>query len=425
MKLQVIGCSHHSASVEIRERLAFSPDQARRALQSLRERYPNTEAVLLSTCNRVELYVANENGEQCPSHHEVVQFLAEFHGLNTEEVFNDLFEHTGEDFVRHLFTVAASLDSMVVGEAQIIGQVKQAYELAQTENSVGPLTNSAFQSALRVAKRVASETAIQQKRISIPSVAVADFARQFFERFDDKHILVIGAGEMGEETIRYLLDEGAKHITVVNRSLERAEMLAEKMGGKVAVWDQLTDLLVAADLVVSTTGATQPIVTVSDFRKIDQRRYQRPLFILDLAVPRDFDPAIGEFNGVYLCSVDDLQKTCDRNRRDREKEWPKAERIIEEETERFMTDLHHRATGPTIKRLKARADEVKQEELQRLFNKMGVAFDEKSRNEVERSFDRLINKLLHPPLESLRSEASKEQPQNLLDALKRLFRLSD
>jgi glutamyl-tRNA reductase len=425
MKLQVVGCSHHTASVEVREKLAFSPDQARSALHALRQQYPETEAVLLSTCNRVELYLASERATACPSHHEVVNFLAEFHGLRSQEIFSDLFERTGEDFVRHLFTVAASLDSMVIGEAQILSQVKQAYDLATNENSVGAITNSAFQAALRVAKRVATDTAIQQKRVSIPSVAVADFASQVFERFDDKKVLVIGAGEMGEETVRYLIDEGARDITLVNRSRERAEALAEKLGGRVSTWDKLFEHLAEADLVVSTTGAVEPIVTAAEYRAIDEARAQRPLFILDLAVPRDFDPAISDFNGVYLYSVDDLGKHCERNRREREKEWPKAQRIIEEETARFMTDLHHRSTGPTIKRLKARADEVKLEELQRLFNKLGGAIDPRVQSEIEKAFERLVNKLLHPPLESLRDEAAQGAPHGLLDALKRLFRLSD
>jgi len=425
MKLQLVGCSHHTASVELREKLAFSPDQARQALQSLRLRYPETEAVLLSTCNRVELYIASEVATACPSHHDVVHFLAEFHGLTADEIFNDLFERTGEDFVRHLFTVAASLDSMVIGEAQILSQVKQAYELATTEESVGPLTNSAFQAALRVAKRVATETAIQQKRVSIPSVAVADFARQVFERFDDKHVLVIGAGEMGEETLRYLIDEGARDITIINRSRERAEALADRIGGRVAVWDKLAELLQQADLVISTTGAKEPIMTAKQFATIEAARAQKPLFILDLAVPRDFEAPIGDFLGVYLYTVDDLGKHCERNKKEREREWPKAERIIEEETARFMTELHHRSTGPTIKRLKARADELKNEELARLLNKLGDSADARMRAELEKSFDRLVNKLLHPPLESLRDEASEGTPHGLLDALKRLFRLSE
>lgn len=424
MKLQMVGCSHHTAPVEVRERLAFNKDQAVDALSRLRQKYPEAEAVLLSTCNRVELYVASETAESCPSHHDVVAFLAGFHGLDPVEVFNDLFERTGEDFVRHLFTVAASLDSMVVGEAQILSQVKQAYELATAASSVGPLTNAAFQAALRVAKRVATETAIQQKRVSIPSIAVADYARDFFERFDDKKVLVIGAGEMGEETLRYLIDEGVRDISIVSRNRKRAEELAAKLAGKPAAWAKLHDLLIEADLVVSATGASEPIVTAAMFAEIEKARYQRPLLILDLAIPRDFEPAIGDFTGVYLCTIDDLSQVCQRNRREREKEWPRAERIIAEETDRFMADLHHRATAPTIKRLKARADEVKAEELARLLKKL-ASLDPKSQGEIRQAFDRLVNKLLHPPLESLRDEATKGAPHGLLEALKRLFQLKD
>src|SRR3954462_10449088 len=277
MKLQMVGCSHHTAPVEVREKLAFSREQATEALARFRSRYPQAEAVLLSTCNRVELYFASEAADMCPTHHDAVSFLAEFHGVQVEELFNKLFEHTGEDFVRHLFTVAASLDSMVVGEPQILGQVKQAYELATTTSSTGPLTNAAFQAALRVAKRVASETAIQQKRVSIPSVAVAEFAKSVFERFDDKHVLVIGAGEMGEEALRYLIDEGAKRISIVNRSQARAEALAAQLAGEPRRWEDLRELLVESDLVVSATGATEPIVRAAEFRPIVAERYQRPL----------------------------------------------------------------------------------------------------------------------------------------------------
>jgi glutamyl-tRNA reductase len=424
MKLQMVGCSHHTASVEVREKLAFSREQAVEALARFRHRYPQAEAVLLSTCNRVELYFASEAAEACPTHHDAVSFLAEFHGVEAEEIFNKLFERTGEDFVRHLFTVAASLDSMVVGEAQILGQVKQAYELATTASATGPLTNAAFQGALRVAKRVATETAIQQKRVSIPSVAVAEFAKSVFERFDDKLVLVIGAGEMGEEALRYLIDEGAQHISIVNRSRTRAEDLAARLAGQPREWDERHQLLVDADLVVSATGAAEPIVTATDFRRIVAERYQRPLLILDLAIPRDFEEQVGELTGVYLYSIDDLKVACEKNRREREEEWPRAERIIEEETRRFMADLHHRATAPTIKRLKSRAEEVKAEELARLLNKLGP-IDSKVQAEIRATLDRLVNKLLHPPLESLRDEAQQGTPHGLLEALKRLFRLND
>lgn len=424
MKLQMVGCSHHTAKVELRERLAFSPDQAAAALAQLRTRYPDTEAVLLSTCNRIEIYVASETADCCPSHHDVVAFLAQFHGIDAEEIFSELFERTGEDFVRHLFTVAASLDSMVVGEGQIFGQVKQAYELATTVRTTGPLTNSVFQAALKVAKRVATETAINQKRISIPSVAVADYASQIFERFDDKRILVVGAGEMGEETLRYLLDAGVREISIVNRRPQRAIDLAARLAGQVEPWERLLPLLAEADLVVSATSSKEPIVTAAAFKEVYKQRFQRDLLILDLAIPRDFEASIGEYNNVYLCTIDDLAVVCERNRRERQKEWPKAERIIEEETERFMADLHHRATAPTIRRLKARADEVKADELARLLGKLGP-LDAKNQDEIRNAFDRLVNKLLHPPLESLRDEAKAGAPHGLLEALKRLFQLKD
>jgi len=424
MKFQLVGCSHHTAPIEVRERLAFTGDQTQAALADLRQRFPAAESVLVSTCNRVEVYTAAEDPALCPTHHQLVDFLASFHRLDAVEIFDALFERTGEDAVRHLFMVASSLDSMVVGEAQILSQVKQAYELARATRNAGPLTNAAFQAALRVAKRVANETSINQRRVSIPSVAVADFAKAIFEHFGDKRVLVIGAGEMGEETVRYLIDEGVREITVVNRHPGRAQALAARIGATARPWDHLHAALVEADLVISTTGAAEPILTSGAFQAIHQAREQRPLFLLDLAVPRDIEPAVGDFLGVYLYSIDDLKQTCEANRQEREKEWPKAERIVDEETVRFMAELHHRATGPTIQRLKAQADEIKAEELRRLLNKLSD-LDERSRNELERSFDRLVNKLLHPPLESLRDEAERGPPHGLLEALKRLFQLKD
>ncbi|MCH2128263.1 MAG: glutamyl-tRNA reductase [Pirellulaceae bacterium] len=424
MKLQIVGCSHHTAPLEIRERLAFGPSQVPLALTRWRDRFPDAEAVLLSTCNRVELFVANENLDGGPTHHEVVDFLADFHGLNAVEIFDWLFERSGEDAVRHLFSVASSLDSMVVGEPQILAQVKQAYSLAIHGRSDGPLTHAAFQAAIRVAKRVATETAIQRRRVSIPSVAILDFATQIYERFDNKRVLVIGAGEMAEETLRYLADAGAQDFTVVNRSMDRGQQLADQFGGKAASFDERLQYLVHADLVVSATGHGKPVVLLSEFESVQQQRNQKPLFILDLAVPRDIDPAIGDCLGVYLYAIDDLQQACQRNRLAREKEWPVAEGILDQETARFMSDLHHRATGPTIKRLKARADEIKDEELKRLFNKLQQG-DADSQAEISRSFERLINKLLHPPLESLRDASEEGTPHGLLDALRKLFQLKD
>ncbi|HZZ26668.1 MAG TPA: glutamyl-tRNA reductase [Pirellulales bacterium] len=424
MKLQMVGCSHHNASLVVRERLAFNSDQVAVALQQWRNSYPAAEAVLLSTCNRVELYTAADDPASAPSDEQIKRFLAEFHGLPPQQVSDDLFEQSGEGAVQHLFTVAASLDSMVLGESQILAQVKQAYQLAAQQESVGPITHDVFQRALRVAKRVATETSINDKRLSIASVAVGGFARNMFEGFEDKHVLVIGAGETAEEVLIYLRDGHAKHITVINRHASAAAKLAEKYAGQAAPWEQLSAELVSADLIVSATGATQPIVTLEQFRGIESQRFQRPLLILDLAVPRDFEPAIGDCLGVYLYSLDDLQEVCRQNRAARDQELPRALRIVEEETALFMQELYHRATGPIIRQLRQGWHEVRDEELRRLFHKL-PELDERSRQEISQTFERYVNKLLHPPLESLRDESRAGSPHGLLDALKRLFRLEE
>jgi len=423
MNIQVVGCSHHDTSIEIRERLAFRAEQVLGALDHWRRAFRNVEAVLLSTCNRVEVYAACETADM-PSVEQVADFLGRFHKLDVGELLPYLYIHTGEVAVRHLFNVASSLDSMVLGESQILSQVKQAYQAATDRETTGPLLHSAFQAALCAARRVASETSIHQRRLSIPSVAVADFAQQIFERFDDKETLVIGAGEMAEETLRYLRDEGAQRITVVNRHIERAVALAEAWQGRARPWEELADAVAEADLVISTTGSGEPVVTSEQFRQIETARRQRPLFILDLAVPRDFDSAIGRRPDVYLYSIDDLQSACQRNRAERDKEVPAAKRILEQETTRFMAAICHRATGPVIEQLKQGWQKPKEEELERLLSRL-PNLDSRGQEEIRQSFDRLLNKLLHPPLESLRDESRHGIPHGLLDALARLFQLRD
>jgi glutamyl-tRNA reductase len=237
-------------------------------------------------------------------------------------------------------------------------------------------------------------------------------------------VLVIGAGEMADETLRYLREAGARQLTIVNRNYERARDLAQQWEGRVAPWETLLNELVRADLVVSTTGAAQPVVTLANYRQIEAQRYQRPLFVLDLAVPRDFEPGIGECLQVFLYSLDDLQAACQRNRQERDAEMPRALTIVEDETARFMAELHHRSTGPVIQQLKQGWQAPKADELRRLFNKL-PQLDDRARAEVEQSFDRLLNKLLHPPLETLRDEARHGIPHALLDAFKRLFQLMD
>ncbi|MGI9458164.1 MAG: glutamyl-tRNA reductase [Aeoliella sp.] len=425
MNLRMVGCSHHGSNVAIRERLAFTPDEAASALSAWRDLHPGVEAVLLSTCNRVEFYSAVADDKPEPKREALAEHLAGWHSIPVDEISDQLVTLDGDAVVAHLFRVAASLDSMVVGEPQILAQVKEAYELACRLDCAGPQTHGCFQAALRVARRVASETSLHRHRVSIPSVAIADFASRVFERFDDKRVLVIGAGEMAEETLRYLRDGGARHFTILNRDPARAQELAETWQATAAAWGELHRELVRADLVISTTAAGHSIVTLDYYREhIASERQQRPLFILDLAMPRDFEPAIGDELGAYLYSIDDLSAACEQNRRSRERELPMAEIIIAEETEQFLADAQLRTSSPLIAQLREEWDLIKQAELARLMHKLDD-LDEESCDEVTRFADRLVNKLLHPPMQSLRDEAASGKPSGLLEALRRLFQLKE
>jgi glutamyl-tRNA reductase len=425
VRLAMVGCSHRLSSLAVRERLAFSPEQTRDALAAWRVTHPDREAVLLSTCHRVELYAASTDpaaGVDPPS---LAHYLASFHNVPVEEIGGDLLALEGEDVVRHLFRVAASLDSMVLGEAQILSQVKHACEMANEIGSIGPVTQGAFQAAIRARRRIASETSLYRHRVSIPSVAIADFASRIFEQFDDKRVLVIGAGKMAQETLQYLTDAGARQIVVLNRNFERAQSLANHWHGQPAPWAGLNDQLVAADIVVSTTGADRPVVMLHDYRAhVARRRHQRPLFVLDLAMPRDFEPEIGDELGVYLYGIDDLTEACARNRQARADALPSAEIIIEDEVRSFVAETRHRASVPVIARFRRSLESVQTAELDRLYGRL-PELDDRSRQEIRQFADRLLAKMLHPPLESLRDESRNGSPHGLVEALQRLFQLKE
>ncbi len=422
MNVQVVYCTHHTASLAVRERLAFSSEeQLHRAYTRLQADFPESELVLLSTCNRVEVYTAGEQQECAPSREQLARFFSEFHQVPLGDFHGDLLEQTGPEAVRHLFQVASSVDSMVLGEPQIVNQVKEAYRIAYQNTACGPLTNALFQRAIEVSKRIRSETRLSEGRVSVASVAVGEFGKSIFDRFDDKTVLVIGAGEMAEETLRYLKNEGVHEIVVVNRSPGRAEKLAAEWGGTAEPFEDLNRWLAAADVIVSTTGAERPIVDVARFSEVRQAGGEKPIFILDLGAPRDFEPAVADVDdNVFLYDIDDLETTCEQNRKTRAKEIVRAERIINEETARFMHEVYHRATGPIIKRLREQWHDVSRQEIERLFHKL-EHLDEKDRRQIERAVERVVNKLLHPPLETLRDEAREGPPHGLLDALKRLF----
>jgi len=435
MKLHMIGCSHHHTPLQLRQQLAFSHEQILRALSTLKSQCPGVEAVLLSTCNRVELYAAGVDESSVPNVGFLRQFLLDFHHQSSTDYEQHLKNFSDAQAIEHLFTVASSLDSLVVGESQILSQVKQAYEVSNAAELAGPIVHAAFQHASHVAKRVTNETEIHSKRVSVPSVAISEIATEFFERLDDKQIVIIGTGEMGEEAVRYLHAAGAKRVTLVNRSTDRARQVADAFNhefhGSLMVatedWDRLGACIMQADLVISTTAASEPIMSLEAYQTLhDLRKKRSTQLILDLAVPRDFDDRIGQLPQVYLYSVDDLQKVCDRNLDFRRQQWPIAKRIISEETIRFIGDIQHRQTGPTIQALREQAQQIKQAEFGRLCNRLSNhSVSPESLDEISQTLDRLVNKMLHSPLQSLREESTTDEHATLLSALKRLFKIKD
>ncbi|GIX03974.1 MAG: glutamyl-tRNA reductase [Planctomycetaceae bacterium] len=423
MNLLVVYCTHHTAPLAIRERLAFaSAESCAQAYGLLKTLAPSLESVILSTCNRVELYFASTEPAFDWNFSRTVQFLSEFHQLPPDDFVGELREAHGPAAVRHLFEVTASLDSMVVGEPQIVNQVKEAYRVAEQHAVCGPLTHALFQNAIRVSARVRRETKLAEGRVSIASVAVGDFACSIFDRFHDKLVLIIGAGEMAEETLRYLQQVGAKTVVVVNRSAERGQRLAQTWGGTFAPWEELDLWLGQADVIVSTTGADHPWIDRERFAQARSHGSSRPVFILDLGAPRDFSPEVGNLENVFLYDIDHLQRTCEQHRQARAREVEKARAIIEEETSRFLHEFALRSQGEVISRLRLTWHEVSQQELERLFRKM-THWSDHDREAVVRTVERIVNKLLHPPLEALRDPQPCEDRHGLIHALRRLFRL--
>jgi len=431
MMLLAVGCNFRNTAVSLRERLAFTEEQLPRALDEMESRY-GCEAVILSTCNRVELYLARLSAPAPLSADIVAEFLAEFHRLQAMDLRPHLYEHLGVDAVRHLFRVAASLDSLIVGEGQIAGQVKKAYEVAQKHGSVGPLLHGLFRHARQVAKRVRSDTGISRGHVSVSSAAV-DYVRQVFSHFGDKLILVIGAGKMGELTLRHLKSLKPRRILVTNRSYDKAEAVARGCNGTAVPWEQLDDSLAAADIVLSTTGAPDVIVTKDRWRRILARRDGGPVVILDIAVPRDFDPEIHDGEETCLFNIDDLQRIKEHTLADRLRHVGPAEAIVEQEQARFLKEWTRRSNGPVIAQLiqasDAKREAVARQLLDRVNHRLNGCLPDEVRKavaaEIEGGLRLYQNQLLHGPISALSEGVQDGGRHTLLEALRKLFRLED
>lgn len=425
MKLLAVGCNHRSAPVAVRERLAFSREAAERALRELSQELPAWEAALISTCNRVELYVATatlDTNDELPWN--PVAWLCSRRGLDVAEVGQHFYEFHDLEAVHHLFHVASGLDSMVLGETQILGQVKEAYEIARAAGSTGTILNILFQQAVAAAGQVHASTALTRGRVSVSSVAV-EFACQVFEadQFRDKTVLLIGAGKMGELTLRHLIQLGPGRLLVTNRSPDRAAAVAARWNAQPVPYDQLDDWLAEADLIISTTASDEPIVDRPRFRKAMERRGWRPVVILDIAVPRDFTEDVGELENVYLYNIDDLEQQRDKNLAAREREVGRACAILDQLAAETWGRLeYHHRMAPLVVKLRRQFDEILDEELRRLFKKL-PDLTEEERGRIAHAFKRFENRVLHLPSSALREEGQNGAGHWLLEALERLFRL--
>jgi glutamyl-tRNA reductase len=425
--LVAVGCSFRNTPLDVRERLAFDAPKLARALDELSARY-GCEAVILSTCNRVELYLARPGAATAPDAGVLAEFLGEMHALPADAVRPHLYEHRNADAVRHLLRVAASLDSLVIGEGQIARQVREAYEAARARESVlGPLLNHLFQHAARVAKRVRTETGIARGKVSVSSAAV-DYVREVFSHFDDKTILVIGAGKMGELTLKHLRELRPKRILVTNRSPEKAEAVAQGCGGGAVPWDDLERALVRADIVLSTTGSPEPVVTRDRWELVMAQRKKGSVVILDIAVPRDFDPRIHDGDRTWLFNIDDLKRIRDAALQERLKHVAPAEAIVAAETDRFVKDWARRRIGPVIERLTQGCDTKRQAIVQNVFDKLNGKLTDAERKYLEKAFQRLQNQILDGPISALTEEMLHEEAprsHTLLEALRKLFGLHE
>ena len=419
MHLFLLGVSHKTAPVDLRERLDFSSRDVGAAVEALATRSSAIESVVLSTCNRSEVYVASAQPDR--AHDEIVQFLTEYHQLPPEAFTPHLFARGDAEAARHLFRVAAGLDSLVVGEPQILGQVKDAFQAASERRCTGPILSKLFHWSFNVGKRVRTETALGEGAVSISFAAVA-LARKIFGRLGGRRVLVVGAGEISTLTAQHLRSHGVGEMLITSRTAANAEALAAAVGGLAIPWAQLATALGSADIVLTATGSQRPIITRAQIELVTGRRRRDPLFIIDVAVPRDVEPSVGDIEQVFLYNVDDLQTVVQENISRRAAEIEKAERIVAEEVAKFTAWQRSRGAVPTIVALRERFDTIRRTELQRLDGKLAgvppetrALFDQVSRLIVE--------KLLLEPTEQLKALPDEETQVAYTEVVSRLFRL--
>jgi len=419
MHIVIVGLSHKTAPVEIREKLAFAPTAMEQPLQKMLGLPTVAEGLIVSTCNRVELCAATKEPDAAIA--ALRRFLAVYHEVAPGEIDEYLYDYQGEEAIRHLFRVASSLDSMVLGEPQILGQIKTAYGYAAEFKTAGLILNRFLHKAFSVAKRVRTETAIASNAVSV-SFAAVELARKIFDRLDDKAVMIIGAGEMCELAARHFVTNGVAKVLVTNRTFERAEKLASEFNGKAVPFEHFVDHLAATDIVLTSTGAPNFILGQRQMEDVLHRRKNRPMFLIDIAVPRDIDPKVNDIDNAYLYDVDDLQGVVQANLKERKKEAGKAEAIVEQEIGQFYQWLANLEVKPTIIALRRKFEDIRQQELDKTFGNL-KDLSAKQRKSIEAMATAMINKILHPPTSLLKQTQEDTSGEDYVDAVRRLFDL--
>ncbi len=413
----VVGLSHKTAPLEVREALAFAKEGLVEALGRLRSEVGLAEAMVLSTCNRVEIY-GRANEAVAPA---LVSFLADYHRRPAGELDPFLYRLEGEQAVRHAFRVAASLDSMVLGEPQILGQVKEAYQAAEKAGALGSVLNALRNRSIAAAKRARTETGIGENAVSVSYVAV-ELARKIFGELQDRSVLLVGAGKMSELAARHLVRSGARATVLGGRTFEKAEQLAAALGGTAAPFESLRAELMKADIVISGTGAPGIVIRAEDIQAASVGRRGRPLFLIDIAVPRDIDPEAAKLSGVFLYDLDDLKSVAEANLRERQKEAAAAEALVEHEVNEFLEWRRSLEVVPVLVELRRRADEIRRAEVEKARKRLGPMTPEQE-EALEAMTSAIVNKLLHAPTVHLKEIASNGHASEHMGLIRKLLGL--
>jgi glutamyl-tRNA reductase len=416
----VTGLSHRTAPIDVRERFAQHTRDLERTYTDLRKLSGISEACVISTCNRVEFYVAGS--DEPPALGRVLRaYIHSFCGIHPQDIDPHLYQHDGVAGLKHLFRVASSLDSMVLGEPQILGQVKEAFRDALTLGAAGPHVTSAFQKAFAVAKRIRTDTGIAENAVSM-SFAAVELGRRIFTALDGKHVLVIGAGKMSTLAARHLKAYGVSEVRVANRSLQAAQKLADEIGGLASSLSDLHMLLANADIVISSTASSGFVIDKPLMSRVLRERRYRPILLVDIAMPRDVDPAVASLDNVFLYDVDDLEEVLEDNRKTRQKEAEAAERIIDLEVSAFAREAKSRQVDPMIKALRSKVLAIAEAEVERTLSRAKGA-DQKTTDSIRAMGPAIVNKMLHPIMKELKRSSADGDPQPLIDVIVRLFEI--